>query len=91
MPISKHGQPITTLKEWLQHAPPKSAHHWVDGRSAKEVARAWLSGAGILFPPEVQAALFGHPRFGPVMSWECEPEAKLPFDRLPGEPRNSDQ
>lgn len=90
MPISKNGQPITTLEEWQQLAPPKSAQHWVSGRSAKEVARAWLSAPGLEYPSEVQAALAGHPKFGPVLSWECEPEAKLPFDSFPGEPRNSD-
>jgi hypothetical protein len=90
MPISKNGQPITTLEEWRQRAPPKSAHHWVDGRSAKEVARAWLNSSGTAYPSEVQAALVGHPNFGHALSWECEPEAKLPFDRFPGEPRNSD-
>jgi len=90
MPISKNGQPITTLEEWQQLAPPKSAHHWVTGRSAKEVARAWLSATGLAYPSEVQAALAGHPKFGPLLSWDCEPEAKLPFDSFPGEPRNSD-
>ncbi len=90
MPISKHGSRITTLEHWLQQAPPKAAHQWVDGRSAKEVARAWLEAPGTTYPSEVQAALVAHPRFGPVISWDCEPEAKLPFDRLPGEPRNSD-
>lgn len=90
MPISKNGRPITTLEEWQQLAPPKSAHHWVGGRSAKEVARAWLSAPSLAYPSEVQAALAGHPRFGPVLSWKCEPEAKLPFDSFRGEPRNSD-
>jgi hypothetical protein len=90
MHISKNGRLITTLEQWQHHAPPKSAHQWVDGRSAKEVARAWLSSSGNEYPNEVQAALVSHPRFGPVTSWECEPEAKLPFDSFPGEPRNSD-
>jgi hypothetical protein len=54
------------------------------------VARAWLSAASQKYPSEVEAALAGHPKFGPVVSWECEPEAKLAFDSFPGEPRNSD-
>ena len=90
MSISKNGQPITTLEAWQQLAPPKSAHHWVDGRSAKEVARAWLGKPGQAFPSEVHAVMAGHPKFGPVLSWECEPEAKLRFDSFSGEPRNSD-
>ncbi|WP_313644576.1 hypothetical protein [Stenotrophomonas sp.] len=90
MPISKNGRPISTIEEWQQRAPPKAVHHWVDGRSAKEVARAWLSASSTAYPTEVQFALVEHPKFGPVLSWECEPEAKLPFDSFPGEPRNSD-
>ncbi|MER2529764.1 MAG: hypothetical protein ABTR07_17710 [Candidatus Competibacter denitrificans] len=90
MSISKNGHPITSLDQWKQYAPPKSAHHWVDGRSAKEVARAWLAGGGQALPGEIQAALVIHPRFGTVLTWDCEPEAKLRFDCFPGEPRNSD-
>jgi len=90
MPIFKNGQPILTLDDWRLHAPPKSPHHWVDHRSAKEVARAWLEGSGRTIPEEVQAALGAHPWFGPVLRWDGEPEAKLRFDAFRGEPRNSD-
>ncbi len=41
-------------------------------------------------PPEVLAALATHPNFGPVLSWEAVPEARLRFDSFAGEPRNSD-
>jgi len=41
-------------------------------------------------PPEVASSLAAHSSFGAVLSWEAEPEAKLRFDRFPGEPRNSD-
>jgi hypothetical protein len=90
MSIAKAGQPIASLADWAQYAPPKSPHHWVDGRSAKEVARAWLEGCGVTLPQEVHAVLSGHPRFDDVLSWDAEPEARLRFDAFPGEPRNSD-
>ncbi len=90
MSIAKAGQPIASLADWEQHAPPKSPQHWVDGRSAKEVARAWLEGGGATMPHEVLAVLAGHPRFNDVLSWDAEPEARLRFDAFPGEPRNSD-
>jgi hypothetical protein len=90
MSIAKAGQPIASLADWAQHAPPKSPRHWVDGRSAKEVARAWLEGGGITMPQEVLAVLARHPRFDEVLSWDAEPEAKLRFDAFPGEPRNTD-
>jgi hypothetical protein len=89
VPILKAEHSITSLSEWERYAPPKAAHHWKDGRSAKEVARAWLEDAKNM-PREVLAALAGHRDFGAVLSWTAEPEAKLRFDGLRGEPRNSD-
>ena len=89
MPITKGNRTITSLTDWEAYAGPKSKSHWVDDRSAKEVARAWLAG-GEQLPPEVSAALLSHPRFGAALEWQAEPEAKLRFDDFPGEPRNSD-
>ena len=89
MPISKNNQVITSLLDWETHAGPKSTGHWVDDRSAKEVARAWLA-SGEELPSEVAAALTRHPLFGAVHKWQAEPEAKLRFDDFQGEPRNSD-
>lgn len=89
MSIFKVGRFISTLEEWEKYAPPKSPHHWVDGRSAKEVARVWLAGRATL-PSEVSTALAAHSAFGDVLSWKAEPEARLRFDSFPGEPRNSD-
>lgn len=90
MSIAKSSQILSTLEEWEKYAPPKSPGHWVDGRSAKELARAWLVGNGTSMPPEILDSLLAHPRFGAVQSWQAEPEAKLRFDAFPGEPRNSD-
>lgn len=47
MAVSKGGQPIRSLDDWRRLAPPKSPHHWVRGRSAQELARAWLDAEGI--------------------------------------------
>ena len=54
-----------------------------------ETARAWLEGDGRL-PVEVFACLAAHESFGAVQVWRAEPEVKLFFDNLGGEPRNSD-
>lgn len=88
--ILKGGIPLTSLSDWEKHAPPKSLDQWVDDRSAKEVARAWLEGDGTHLPKEVWSALSNHPAFGPVLKWRAEPEVKLAFDDFLGEPRNSD-
>lgn len=87
--IRKNGQVIASLTDWEKYAGPKSSDQWVDDRSAKEAARAWLAG-GELLPPEISSALAGHPEFGEVLDWSAEPEAKLLFDDFAGEPRNSD-
>ena len=54
-----------------------------------EVARAWLADAPRL-PAEIGQLLAGHPAFGPCLDWSAEPEVRLRFDGLAGEPRNSD-
>lgn len=88
--IEKAATAIADLGSWQTLAPPKHARQWVDGRSAKEVARRWLGFAPVRMPPEITSALHGHADFGVVEEWRAEPEAKLPFDSFRGEPRNSD-
>jgi hypothetical protein len=88
--IFKNGIPITSLSEWQKYAGPKNQNHWVDDRSAKETARAWLEGGGVNLPAEVLSALTNHRAFGAVREWRGEPEAKLKFDEFAGEPRNAD-
>ena len=38
----------------------------------------------------VAAALSGHECFGTILDWHAEPEVRLAFDHLGGEPRNTD-
>jgi hypothetical protein len=90
MSIKKNDRIIDSLEEWRKHAGPKRPDQWKDGRSAKEVARAWLGDGTNALPEEVEAILSGHQDFGPVLAWDAEPEVKLRFDDFPGEPRNSD-
>ncbi len=90
MPFSKSGHTICSLTDWEHLAGPKSANQWVDGRSAKELARAWLESGSHHYPDEVATLIESHHSFGPAISWEAEPEARLRFDAFAGEPRNSD-
>lgn len=90
MPIIKDRTELRLLDDWERLAGPKSSSQWVDGRSAKEAARAWLEGHGATLPLEVANVFTAHPAFGPINAWEAEPEAKLRFDQFAGEPRNSD-
>jgi len=90
MRIHKNGVQIESLDTWAAHAGPKSPDQWVEGRSAMELARAWLNVGEARLPTDVSSLLEGHPAFGSVSWWDAEPEVKLPFDTFPGEPRNSD-
>lgn len=90
MAIKKNGIEILSLKDWELRAGPKRHDQWVDDRSAKEVARAWLGLNGSELPGEVQKTLASHAAFSSVREWVAEPEAKLSFDSFPGEPRNTD-
>ena len=90
MTLFKNGCVIQTLDEWRDLAGPKSLTHWKPGRSAMEVARAWLGVASPALPVEVAAVLSSNPAFGGIVSWNAEPEVRLPFDQYRGEPRNTD-
>jgi len=77
MKIEKKNMLITNLEEWEKLAPPKSPERqWEDGRSAKETARAWLSG----IPNEIELLMSSHPDFQSVTFDVAEPEKKIPFD-----------
>ena len=75
--ISKNGEPLEDLDTWLRLAGPKHDNQWVDGRSAKEAARAWIEHAPGSFPPEILQALLSHADFGPIVEWSAEPEARV--------------
>jgi hypothetical protein len=86
MSIKKRDIEFTSLEEWARLAGPKSPDQWVDDRSAKEVARAWLEGKGITLPPEVNAALIAHAAFGPVRARDAHGEYLIAVEAKADEP-----
>ncbi len=89
MKIIKDGNFISSMDDWFNYAPPKGgAKQWVDGRSAKEVARAWLADPPNI-PNEVQDLLSAPPNFTELEFLRAEPEAHLSFNKHSG-PRNAD-
>jgi len=54
---------IRSLEEWYFYAPPqKGLQHWVNGYSAKELARTWFPDSNrITFPRELRSLLESHP------------------------------
>ena len=90
MRLESHRQPITSLAEWGRLAPPKSAEHWTEGRSAFELARAWCAPSGPAMPTELRALLEGSESLR-GLKVECAfPEHRIRFDARSGEPRNAD-
>lgn len=89
--IEKNGHEITTVGEWFRFAPPKRGlRQWVDGRSAKELAKAFLEEGVPAVPRELRALLTSHPGLEMVDLTIAYPEHKIALDRLPGETRNAD-
>jgi hypothetical protein len=89
--IQKDGQEIVTVDEWFRFAPPRGgARQWVDGRSAKELAKAFLEGGVPATPPELCALLSSHQDLGTVDLLVAFPEHKIAIDRFRGETRNAD-
>jgi hypothetical protein len=91
MQIARKGRRITTLEEWREHAPPKGKDaQWEEGRSAKEVAKAWTTTPGQPAPPhDLIALLNAHPAFANLSIDTATPEERLAFDDLPGEVSSS--
>jgi len=79
---------ITTLDEWRKFAPPQFPdRQWKIGRSAMELARAWVEGC---LPLEVEELLQSSPitkGFVPSCAWA---ELQTPLDGLDGNTRTHD-
>jgi Domain of unknown function (DUF6946) len=92
MVIEKNGCEIRNVDQWFEFAPPKKGRkHWVDGRSALECARAWcVDELGPQCPSELAALLATHLDTNGATMASAEPECRIYFDKLGGEPRNAD-
>jgi hypothetical protein len=81
------GTRIRSLAHWRRVAPPAGRdRHWVTGRSAKEVARAWSQ---LSTPEDVVRAIRALPGLDGFMAETVIPEVVTPLDGF-GEGRNHD-
>jgi hypothetical protein len=88
---AKNGASIRSFDDWRTLAPPKGRdRQWKDGRSAKELARAWCGGVTPCAPEALQKLL--SPLVSPEQLAAAEgwPEHQVVIDDLPGEPPNVD-
>jgi hypothetical protein len=85
MKISKNAHAISNLDDWFRFAPPQQGDkHWVETRSAKELARFWLNPDSVKTIKESLEQVFGGLEFV-----SGEPERLVKFDRF-GESRHCD-
>jgi hypothetical protein len=76
------GRHIHGFGHWYYAAPPREGlKHWKDGRSAKELARAWTREGDPTVPAEVASAFVAHPELGDFRCATALPEHQT---RLPG-------
>jgi hypothetical protein len=55
MRISKENTDINSVQGWFDHAGPKQGlRQWVDGHSAKELAKSFLETGTPAEPPEIK-------------------------------------
>lgn len=81
------GESIHSVEDWLRLAPPQKKWQWKDGRSAKELAKAWTRAD---MPEEFRALLAGNERTAGFAAEYAVPEVVIPLDEFGGNTRHSD-
>lgn len=88
---SQDGNLIRSVDDWFRFAPPKrGAEQWRDGRSAKELARAWFRCPEASPPAELNQVFEAHRALSGLVIEEVVPECQLRLDDYRGERRNAD-
>jgi hypothetical protein len=85
--VNRRDLPITSVRQWGTRARPAAAVHWQDGRSAKELARAWINGTG---ETDLLALLDLAKQTRGFSIRQATAEAQTAFDDWPGGRRNHD-
>ena len=85
------GEKIRSVGDWLRLAPPKKKEkHWKPGRSAFELAQAWVRTKCAEVPEAITRILKGHPCTASLALCEAIPEKRTRLDKFRGERRNHD-
>lgn len=89
--IEKDSRCINSMTDWLNYAPPAGRDtHWVDGASAKELARAFVGAGFPEVPPALSTFMDGHRPLSGCRITSAEPEVRVPLDGFRGNTRNAD-
>jgi hypothetical protein len=84
---SRNGAAIRSVEDWETLAKPASPSHWKDGRSAKELAKAWITGEG---QAALKRLLETREETAGLSIETVVAEAQVSFDKYPGGKRNHD-
>ncbi|MDQ0191887.1 DUF6946 family protein [Paenibacillus wynnii] len=88
---NQRGLGISSIEEWLLYAPPaKGDRHWVDGRSAKELAKAWFYSGEPRMPVELRQLLDSHEDTIGFIADKAIPEYETKLDSFKGSGRIHD-
>ena len=88
---SSDDQLIGSVQEWFELSSPAGGKvQWKDGRSAKELAKAWFRGGYARVPNELTRLLESHPMTHGLTIGTGIPELKTPLDDFRGNTRNHD-
>jgi hypothetical protein len=85
--FSNDGRRIETVDDWRDRGDPVSGREWAEGRSARELARAWIERDAA---SEVSALLGLLPAFSGLVLDRGVTEKQTRFDNLPGDPHRHD-
>jgi len=89
--IRRGGHEIRTLEQWCEAMPPRLREkQWEEGRSAKELARAWMLGDEVAVPEELERLLETNSEFSGTRLLEARPEEETRLDDFRGMGRVSD-
>lgn len=88
---NQSGHHIYNLDDWLAYSPPaKGELQWKDGRSAKELAKAWFRTGKPMIPDEIRPLLDSHHDTSGFIAERAVPEFVTKLDDFKGNGRNHD-
>lgn len=91
MKIVRGSNEIRTLEEWRAAMPARLREkQWKEGRSAMELARAWVGGGSVVVPEEIERLLETNSEFSGTRLIEAYPEQEVRLDDFRGTSRNAD-
>jgi hypothetical protein len=85
--FSSDGRRIQSFADWRDHGGPVSGREWAEGRSTRELARAWTEGDA---EEQVTALLTLGSEFGGLVLDHGVADKETRFDDLPGAARRHD-